>query len=124
MRPDMKNSQRLPKKRPPGQGEEKAVLREFEIKNHFAIVQGVGFEHELHLAGVPVGEAALVRVLGEQVAVFDLDGFADTECHLALGYTMNQMGAGILLNERGQSLVDEAYRCLGYTTNEPSSRVR
>jgi hypothetical protein len=32
---------------------------------------------------------------------------------------MNKMGAGILLNERGQSLVDETYRCLGYRTNEP-----
>ena len=46
-------------------------------------------------------------------------GFADTECHMGFGYTMNKMGAGILLNERGQSLVDAAYRCLGYTSDEP-----
>ncbi|MFT7219396.1 MAG: CubicO group peptidase (beta-lactamase class C family) [Candidatus Azotimanducaceae bacterium] len=46
-------------------------------------------------------------------------GFADTECHLGFGYSMNKMGAGILLNERGQSLVDETYRCLGYRTDEP-----
>ena len=26
-----------------------------------------------------------------------------------MGYTMNRMGPGILLNERGQSLVDEVY---------------
>jgi len=31
---------------------------------------------------------------------------------------MNKMGAGILLNERGQSLVDAAYRCLGYGNSE------
>jgi CubicO group peptidase (beta-lactamase class C family) len=41
-------------------------------------------------------------------------GFADPDCGLALGYVMNKMGGGILLNERGQSLVDAAYRCLGY----------
>ena len=45
-------------------------------------------------------------------------GFADTECHLGFGYSMNKMGAGILLNERGQSLVDTAYRCLGYIADE------
>ncbi|MBT7369220.1 MAG: beta-lactamase family protein [Gammaproteobacteria bacterium] len=46
-------------------------------------------------------------------------GFADSECHLGFGYAMNKMGAGILLNDRGQSLVDAAYQCLGYTTCEP-----
>lgn len=51
-------------------------------------------------------------------------GFADTECHLGFGYAMNKMGAGILLNERGQSLVDTTYRCLGYKTNEPGYWVR
>lgn len=51
-------------------------------------------------------------------------GFADTECHLGFGYSMNKMGAGILLNERGQSLVDETYRCLGYATNAPGYWIR
>lgn len=51
-------------------------------------------------------------------------GFADTECHLGFGYAMNKMGAGILLNERGQSLVDTTYRCLGYTTNAPGYWIR
>lgn len=37
-------------------------------------------------------------------------GFADPSCGLAVGYSMNRMGPGILLNERGQSLVDAAYR--------------
>jgi CubicO group peptidase (beta-lactamase class C family) len=45
-------------------------------------------------------------------------GFADPDCGLSFGYTMNRMGPGILLNERGQALVDAAYRCLGYRSNE------
>lgn len=51
-------------------------------------------------------------------------GFADPEAHMSFGYSMNQMGAGILLNERGQSLVDETYRCLGYRTDEPGFWIR
>jgi CubicO group peptidase (beta-lactamase class C family) len=42
-------------------------------------------------------------------------GFADPRASLALGYAMNQQGPGTLLNPRGQSLVDAAYRSLGYT---------
>jgi CubicO group peptidase (beta-lactamase class C family) len=44
-------------------------------------------------------------------------GFADPDAELSFGYTMNRMGAGILLNARGQSLVDAAYRSLGYTSD-------
>ena len=51
-------------------------------------------------------------------------GFADTQANLAFGYSMNQMGAGILLNERGQSLVDAAYRCLGYRTDGPGFWIK
>ena len=40
-------------------------------------------------------------------------GFADPSLGLAFGYSMNRMGPGILLNERGQSLVDATYRVLG-----------
>ena len=45
-------------------------------------------------------------------------GFADPESGLSFGYTMNRMGAGILLNTRGQSLVDATYDSLaaGSTT--------
>jgi len=42
-------------------------------------------------------------------------GFADPEAELSFGYTMNRLGAGILLNARGQGLVDAAYRSVGYT---------
>jgi CubicO group peptidase (beta-lactamase class C family) len=51
-------------------------------------------------------------------------GFADTQANLAFGYSMNSMGAGILLNERGQNLVDTAYKCLGYRTNSPGFWVK
>ncbi|HVN29683.1 MAG TPA: serine hydrolase domain-containing protein [Candidatus Binataceae bacterium] len=44
-------------------------------------------------------------------------GFADPECRMSFGYTMNRMGFGILMNDRGQSLVDAAYRALGYRSN-------
>jgi CubicO group peptidase (beta-lactamase class C family) len=44
-------------------------------------------------------------------------GFADPECRMSFGYTMNRMGLGILLNDRGQSLIDAAYRAMGYRTN-------
>jgi CubicO group peptidase (beta-lactamase class C family) len=41
-------------------------------------------------------------------------GFADPAARLSFGYTMNKQGRGVLLNERGQSLVDAVYRSLGY----------
>jgi CubicO group peptidase (beta-lactamase class C family) len=37
-------------------------------------------------------------------------GMADPEARVAIGYVMNQLGQGVLLNERGQSLVDAVYR--------------
>lgn len=42
-------------------------------------------------------------------------GFADRALGLSFGYVMNQMGPGILVNERGQSLVDAIYSTLGQT---------
>jgi CubicO group peptidase (beta-lactamase class C family) len=50
-------------------------------------------------------------------------GFADPSCGLAFGYTMNRMGKGILLNERGQSLVDATYRILGHRSDASGSWV-
>ncbi|MCH1556591.1 MAG: serine hydrolase, partial [Pseudomonadales bacterium] len=41
-------------------------------------------------------------------------GFADPELGISMGYVMNQMGPGILLNERSQRLVDATYACLGF----------
>jgi CubicO group peptidase (beta-lactamase class C family) len=44
-------------------------------------------------------------------------GFADPAVNMSFGYTMNRMGQGVGLNERGQSLVDAVYLSLGYTSN-------
>jgi CubicO group peptidase (beta-lactamase class C family) len=41
-------------------------------------------------------------------------GFADPKARMSLGYTMSRQGTGVGINERGQSLVDAAYRALGY----------
>jgi CubicO group peptidase (beta-lactamase class C family) len=51
-------------------------------------------------------------------------GFADPECRMSFGYTMNRMGLGLLLNERGQLLVDAAYEALGYCTNAGGAWAR
>jgi CubicO group peptidase (beta-lactamase class C family) len=59
-----------------------------------------------------IGESAFGHVgMGGSV------GFADPAAGIGFGYTMNRMGPGILLNPRGQSLVDAAYRALGWSSN-------
>jgi CubicO group peptidase (beta-lactamase class C family) len=44
-------------------------------------------------------------------------GFADPAARLSFGYVMNKQGRGVLLNVRGQALVDAVYRSLGCRTN-------
>jgi len=44
-------------------------------------------------------------------------GFADPNARLSFGYAMSRHGSGAGLNERGQSLVDAAYRSVGCTTD-------
>ncbi len=43
--------------------------------------------------------------------------FYDPDEDLVFAYSMNKMGGGILLNARGQSLVDAAYESLGFESN-------
>ena len=50
-------------------------------------------------------------------------GFADPKAEMSFGYTMNKMGKGAGLNERGQSLVDAVYRSLGYQSNASGTWV-
>ena len=45
--------------------------------------------------------------------------FFDPDCDLVFAYSMNRMGGGILLNSRGQSLIDTTYEILGYSGNAP-----
>lgn len=51
-------------------------------------------------------------------------GFADTDARMSFGYVMNRHGAGVGLNERGQGLIDAAYRSLGFTSSAPGFWVR
>jgi len=44
-------------------------------------------------------------------------GFADPKARMSFGYAMNKHGAGAGLNDRGQSLIDAAYRSLGYASD-------
>ena len=44
-------------------------------------------------------------------------GFADPKARLSFGYAMTRHGSGAGLNERGQRLVDAAYRSVGCTTD-------
>lgn len=39
-------------------------------------------------------------------------GMADPTAGVAIGYVMNQLGHGLFLNDRGQSLIDAVYACL------------
>ncbi|HET9999373.1 MAG TPA: serine hydrolase domain-containing protein [Ktedonobacteraceae bacterium] len=51
-------------------------------------------------------------------------GFADPAERMSFGYVMNQMGPGLGLNARGQSLVDAAYLSLGYTSNASGAWIK
>lgn len=51
-------------------------------------------------------------------------GFADPAAGFSFGYTMNQMGPGLLLNARGQKLVDAAYLSMGFKNKEGGVWVR
>jgi CubicO group peptidase (beta-lactamase class C family) len=51
-------------------------------------------------------------------------GFADPAAGMSFGYTMNQMGPGLLLNARGQKLVDAAYQSLGYKNKDAGVWVK
>lgn len=45
-------------------------------------------------------------------------GFADPVAGMSFGYSMNRMGPGLLLNDRGQALVDATYLSLGYKSKD------
>ena len=51
-------------------------------------------------------------------------GFADPAEDLAFAYVMNAHGSGVLLNEKGQSLVDATYRSLGHRSSASGVWVR
>lgn len=81
---------------------------------------GLGFMVSMDNRRVPGADSA---VLGEHafghVGAGGSIGFADPAHGLAVGYSMNRMGPGILLNERGQTLVDAIYAAVGQPLPSP-----
>ncbi|HET6908097.1 MAG TPA: serine hydrolase domain-containing protein [Mycobacteriales bacterium] len=51
-------------------------------------------------------------------------GMADAAERIGFAYVMNKHGEGMLLNDKGQSLVDATYRSLGCRTNDPGVWTR
>jgi CubicO group peptidase (beta-lactamase class C family) len=51
-------------------------------------------------------------------------GFADPAAGFSFGYAMNQMGPGLLMNARGQRLVDAAYLSMGFKNKDSGVWVR
>ncbi len=94
-----------------------------QIPSRFAL----GFMKSMDNRHRPFGHIETC-ILGEQafghVGAGGSIMFADPECRLGFGYSMNQMGPGLLLNDRGQSVVDAAYRALGYTSNSSGAWTR
>lgn len=79
---------------------------------------GLGFMKSMDNRRAPAGmrdSAILSSTAFGHVGAGGSIGFADPACGLSFGYAMNQMGNGILLNDRGQSLVDATYRALGFS---------
>ncbi len=72
----------------------------------------------------PTDSAILSEAAFGHVGMGGSIGFADPESGLSFGYDMNNMGSGILLTERGQSLVDAAYQCAGYRSNASGAWVK
>ena len=65
-------------------------------------------------------EVPHVTFLVQEIADFASGsiGFADPRARMSFGYVMSRQGIGLGINERGQSLVDAAYRALGYRRPE------
>lgn len=79
---------------------------------------GLGFMKSMDNRRQPVGDkdsVVLSSTAFGHVGAGGSIGFADPSCGLAFGYSMNKMGPGLLLNDRGQALVDATYQALGRT---------
>ncbi|MEO0550086.1 MAG: serine hydrolase domain-containing protein [Pseudomonadota bacterium] len=89
---------------------------------------GPGFMKSMDNRGLLPEKNRQSAIIGEKafghVGAGGSIGFADPECGLAFSYTMTQMGSGLLLNERCQSLIDAAYKAIGYRTDAPGAWVK
>ena len=90
----------------------------FLMPSRFAL----GFMKSMDNRYRPLGHVESV-ILGDRafghVGAGGSIGFADPDCNMAFAYTMIKMGGGLMLNERGQGVVDAAYKSLGYSDNKP-----
>ena len=93
------------------------------IPTHFAL----GFMKSMDNRDRPFGDIESF-IIGESafghVGMGGSFGFYDRDADLAVGYTMNRLGSGILVNPRGQALIDAAYSAAGYRTNTPGVWIR
>ncbi len=55
------------------------LLHDLEVTNHLVLVQVFRLEHEFNFPSMPVWKLTLVWMLRKHVAVFNIDGFADSE---------------------------------------------
>ena len=86
----------------------------------------LGFMKTMDNRQEPVGVRDSVLVSEEafgHVGAGGSFGFADPKISMSFGYTMNRMGPGASLNDRGQSLVDAVYRALGYQSSASGAWV-
>lgn len=81
---------------------------------------GLGFMKSMDNRRRPKGDRDSVVLSSEafgHVGAGGSIGFADPRRGLSFGYSMSKMGPGLLLNDRGQALVDATYRALGCRDN-------
>lgn len=71
-----------------------------------------GFMKSMPSLGGPYDGLSIPAAAFGHVGMGGSLGFADPENHLSFGYAMNRMGPTVLLNERGQTLVDALYRAV------------
>lgn len=57
------------------------LFDDLEVANHVVGIEAIGFEHDLDSAGMAMRKLTFVRVLGQHVAAFDVDGFTDAVGH-------------------------------------------
>ena len=68
-----------------------------------------GFMKSMDNRGLGIEGAVIGRRAFGHVGAGGSLGFADPETGISFGYPLNRMGEGLLLNERGQGLVDAVY---------------
>lgn len=93
--------------KPQSVGQDQTLLIPTRFSTGFMLRMDNRTSHPAEGHSLLIGEGAFGHVgLGGSI------GFADPDKGLAFGYAMNRHGGGLLLNDRGQSLIDAAYGVL------------